>query len=127
MGCCIVGAIVFSFIFALWRRIGALLGVAVPEHRASNPAMWRLGESGEHGSPVKKLPLISPRFAAALAGGAMSIILAFWVVDHAEHIRQEVACGIYRVGLLLGGKNPCASEQGLILHHLSSVGEAPIP
>ncbi|MFA5629919.1 MAG: hypothetical protein WC997_00290 [Porticoccaceae bacterium] len=118
MGCCIVGAIVFSFIFALWRRIGALLGVAVPEHRASNPAMWRLGESGEHGSPVKKLPLISPRFAAALAGGAMSIILAFWVVDHAEHIRMEVACVMYKTGVSAASAGACEpSGDAEALHH----------
>jgi len=112
VGCCIIGAIVFGFIFGLWRRIGALFGYEVAENKANNPALWRLGDSaGDVSATPGKLPLLSPRFAAALAGGALSIVLAFWVVDHAAHIRQEVACGIHKAGFFQSGDNPCASGQ----------------
>lgn len=127
MGCCIVGAIVFSFIFALWRRIGALFGVAVTEDRTANPAMWRLGETAAAGgASARKLPLISPRFAAALAGGALSIVLAFWVVDHAEHIRLEIACGMHKAGLSGGSENPCMGGDGQILDHHRSPSSNPV-
>lgn len=111
MGCCIIGAIVFGFIFGLWRRIGALFGVDVEKSRGRNPALWRLGDSseGRPGTPAgtssgtsSKVPLIAPRFAAAVAGGALSIVLGFWVVEHASHIRQEVTCGLHQAGLSLG-------------------------
>jgi len=114
VGCCIIGAIVFGFIFGLWRRIGALFGFAV-ENKANNPALWRYGEVTDKTAPAVKLPLLSPRFAAALAGGVLSVVFAFMLVDHADHIRQEIICGFHQAGFSLGsGENPCAVNEN---HH----------
>ena len=111
MGCCIIGAIVFGFIFGLWRRIGALFGVDV-ENKVNNPALWRYGEVTEKTAAAAKLPLLSPRFAAALAGGVLSVVFAFMMVDHADHIRQEITCGFHQAGFSLrSAGDPCIASE----------------
>lgn len=101
MGCCIIGAIVFGFLFGLWRRIGALFGVEVG-NKKQNPVLWTYGSTPAPEMPVVKKPLLAPRFAALLMAVSLSIGAVVMAVQHGAHIRQEVTCGLHQAGLTLG-------------------------